>query len=124
MNRPDGESFTALLKEKLTELDLAAAAEDALIDDPVEQLRQRAALLVTRIEGRAWLTGPAVQYQPDVPPPEQVHALDIRFPARIEASVVAPGNGAPVAGRGVVRGVQRGAPRQGRRIPQQGTPSQ
>ncbi len=120
MNISDGESFTALLQEKLTELDQAAAAEDALIDDPVEQLRQRAAFLVTRTEGRAWLTGPAIHYQPDVAPPDEVHALDIRFPPRPATPAVAQDGG----GRGTGKGVGRGAPRQGRRIPQQGTPSQ
>jgi hypothetical protein len=120
MNLSNGESFTALLQEKLTELDQAAAAEDALIVDPVEQLRQRAAFLVTRTEGRAWLTGPAVHYQPDIAPPEHVHALDIRFPPRLETPAVAQDGG----GRGTAKGAGRGAPRQGRRIPQQGKPAQ
>jgi hypothetical protein len=120
MNRMNGESFTALLQEKLSELDQAAAEEDALRDDPVEQLRLRAAFLVTRTEGRAWLTGSAVQYQPDVAPAEATHALDIRFPPRQVTPAVVQEAGSPVVRRNVVRG----APRQGRRIPQQGTPPQ
>lgn len=77
------ERFDLLLQEKLDELDQAAEQEALLAVDEVEQLRMRAAQLVTHEEGRPWPTGAAVQFQQD--PAVQISApptLDIRFPAR------------------------------------------
>lgn len=76
------ERFDQLLQEKLDELDAAAEQDAMLATDEVEQLRLRAAHLVTSTEGRPWATGAPVQFQPDpamqqVPPP----TLDIRYPA-------------------------------------------
>lgn len=81
---PDApERFDQLLQEKLDELDAHAAEEAMLAVDDVEQLRLRAAHLVTGVEGRPWATGATVQYQQDpaasLPAPP---TLDIRFPAR------------------------------------------
>ena len=99
------ERFDLLLQEKLEELDSAAEAEALLAVDDVEQLRLRAALLVTQHEGRPWPTGAAVRFQQD--PAAQVIApptLDIRHPARPSGTV------GGTAGEG-----QNG--RQGRRVP-------
>jgi hypothetical protein len=77
------ERFDLLLQEKLDELDTAAEQEARLATDAVEQLRLRAAHLVTRTEGRPWPTGAPVQFQQD--PAEQMTApptLDLRYPAR------------------------------------------
>lgn len=98
------ERFDLLLQEKLDELDSAAEQEARLAVDEVEQLRLRAAHLVTHVEGRPWPTGAPVQFQQD--PAVQVSApptLDIRFPAR-PSRTAAPGVETPVG-------------RQGRRVP-------
>jgi hypothetical protein len=98
------ERFDLLLQEKLDELDHAAEQEALLAVDEVEQLRLRAAHLVTHVEGRPWPTGAAVQFQQD--PAVQVSApptLDIRFPARPSRAAV-PDVDTPVG-------------RQGRRVP-------
>ncbi|MBL0938557.1 MAG: hypothetical protein IBJ03_06670 [Gemmatimonadaceae bacterium] len=77
------EFFGQLLQEKLDELDAAAAEEAALEIDEVEQLRLRAAHLVTGQAGRTWSTGAAMHYQQDRGAPEPAPStLDIRFPAR------------------------------------------
>ncbi|MCE2901309.1 MAG: hypothetical protein ACK6DP_05690 [Gemmatimonas sp.] len=107
------ERFDHLLQQKLDELDAAAAEEAWLEVDAVEQLRLRAAHLVTGEEGRRWPTGAAVQFQQD--PGAQRPAppvLDIRYPARRAAE--------PVAGGGAETSPQR----PGRGIPRSGTPSQ
>jgi len=57
--------FDLLLQEKLDELDHAAEQEALLAVDEVEQLRLRAAHLVTYVEGRPWATGAPVQFQQD-----------------------------------------------------------
>ena len=77
------ERFDQLLQEKLDELDAAAEQDALLATDEVEQLRVRAAHLVTGTVGRPWATGAPVQFQLDpalqmTPPP----TLDIRYPAR------------------------------------------
>jgi len=98
------ERFDLLLQEKLDELDHAAEQEALLAVDEVEQLRLRAAHLVTYVEGRPWSTGAPVQFQQD--PAEQVSApptLDIRFPAR-PSRTANPAVDPPVG-------------RQGRRVP-------
>ena len=98
------ERFDMLVQEKLDELDHAAEQEALLAVDEVEQLRLRAAHLVTHVEGRPWPTGAAVQFQQD--PAMQVTApptLDIRFPAR-PARMAEPAVESPVG-------------RQGRRVP-------
>ena len=98
------ERFDLLLQEKLDEFDHAAEQEALLAVDEVEQLRLRAAHLVTHIEGRPWPTGAAVQFQQD--PAEQVIApptLDIRYPARPP--------------RAATPAVESPGGRQGRRVP-------
>jgi hypothetical protein len=77
------EAFSALLQEKLEELDLAAQHEALMEHDEVEQLRLQAAYLVSGTDGKPWHTGAAVQFQKEVseldfPAP----TLDIRYPAR------------------------------------------
>jgi hypothetical protein len=77
------EAFSALLQEKLDELDTAAEHEASLENDQVELLRLRAAYLVSRTDGKPWHTGAAVHFQGDpsdmdVPTP----TLDVRYPAR------------------------------------------
>lgn len=75
------EAFSALLQEKLDELDTAAEQEAMLETDEVELLRLRAAYLVSRTDGKPWHTGAAVHFQGDpaamdVPPP----TLDVSYP--------------------------------------------
>lgn len=80
---PPAERFDQLLQEKLDELDTAAEQEALLATDEVEQLRLRAAHLVSNTHGRPWPTGAPVRFQQD--PAVQMTApptLDIRFPAR------------------------------------------
>ncbi len=105
------EAFSALLQEKLDELDAAAEHEAYLVHDEVEQLRLRAAYLVSATDGKPWHTGAAVHFQGnlsemDAPPP----TLDISYPA---------GPYAPPTG--LTAGSDRAPPaapgRQGRRIP-------
>lgn len=109
------ETFSALLKEKLEELDAAAEHEALLVRDEVEQLRLAAAYLVSRTDGKPWQTGAPVHFQGDVseldiPPP----TLDISYPARptppSTASAAAPGRDSSGAVRRQGRGV-RGVPR-------------
>lgn len=105
------EAFSALLQEKLDELDAAAEHDAFLVHDEVEQLRLRAAYLVSSTDGKPWHTGAAVQFQGDVAamdvaPP----TLDISYPA---------GPYAPPTG--LTTGPDRASPavpgRQGRRLP-------
>ncbi len=77
------EAFSALLQEKLDELDQAAQHEALMEHDEVELLRLRAAYLVSGTDGKPWHTGAAVHFQGDpldmaVPAP----TLDISYPAR------------------------------------------
>jgi hypothetical protein len=100
------ERFDLLLQEKLDELDTAAEQEALLATDEVEQLRLRAAHLVTHTEGRPWPTGAPVRFQQD--PAVQIMApptLDIRYPARSPL----PATSAPT--------VETQVGRQGRRVP-------
>lgn len=100
------ERFDLLLQEKLDELDTAAEQEALLATDEVEQLRLRAAHLVTHTEGRPWPTGAPVRFQQD--PAVQIIApptLDIRFPARSPL----PATSAPA--------VEPHVGRHGRRVP-------
>ncbi len=76
------EAFSALLQEKLDELDQAAQHELLLEHDEVERLRLQAAYLVSGTHGKPWLTGAVKHFQGDlvsmdVPPP----TLDISYPA-------------------------------------------
>jgi len=99
------ERFDLLLQDKLEELDSAAEADALLAVDDVEQLRLRAAWLVTQHDGRPWPTGAAVRFQED--PAAQVLApptLDIRHPARPSVT----GGGTDAEGH---------HGRQGRRVP-------
>ncbi|WP_411280671.1 hypothetical protein [Gemmatimonas sp.] len=77
------EAFSALLQEKLDELDQAAQHEALMEHDEVELLRLRAAFLVSGTDGKPWHTGALVHFQRDrsgmdVPEP----TLDISYPAR------------------------------------------
>lgn len=79
----DPDVFGQLLQEKLQELDAAAEEEAALAIDEVEQLRLRAAHLVTGVSGHPWPTGAVAKYQQDPGAPSAAPpTLDIRWPAR------------------------------------------
>lgn len=107
------ERFDLLLQEKLDELDSAAEQEAMLAVDEVEQLRLRAAHLVSNTEGKPWLTGAAVRFQQD--PAEQMTApptLDIRYPARPRPAAESnAGAEAPSRATGTSRSVDRKLPR-------------
>ncbi|WP_310572148.1 hypothetical protein [Gemmatimonas sp.] len=77
------EAFSALLQEKLDELDQAAQHEALMEHDEVELLRLQAAYLVSGTDGKPWHTGAAVHFQGD-PSDMDVRAptLDISYPAR------------------------------------------
>ena len=82
MRSPTPEAFSALLQEKLDELDQAAEHEALMEHDEVELLRLQAAYLIGRTDGKPWHTGATVQFQGDlsalhVPVP----TLDISYPA-------------------------------------------
>lgn len=82
----DPERFGQLLAETLAEVEAAEAIDAAdarQAMDEIEQLRLRAAQLVTAQGDGPWPTGAIVQFQQD---PSTRHAalptMDIRFPAR------------------------------------------
>jgi hypothetical protein len=109
-------AFDAILRETLAEVVAAEAIDEAdarQARDAVEQLRLRAAHLITRDEGGPWVTGAAVQFAKDGPTGLEAPTVDIRFPAasRPAASVEAPAVG---------EGQPGSLPRQGRRIPGKG----
>ena len=113
-----GDPFSLILGEKLAELEAAAQADAQAANDPIEQLRLKAAQLMGSQDARTWATGAARKYQPDGPVPIVMPpTLDIRFPAL--PAVVVPASEANAAGARRGRGVAR----QGRRIPQQDTPA-
>jgi len=77
------EAFSALLQEKLEELDLAAQHEALMEHDAVEQLRLQAAYLVSGTDGKPWNTGATIHFQLDPSAMEApVPTLDISYPAR------------------------------------------
>jgi hypothetical protein len=76
------EAFSALLQEKLDELDLAAEHEALLENDEVERLRLQAAYLIGRTDGKPWHTGAAVQFRGELTELDvAVPTLDISYPA-------------------------------------------
>jgi hypothetical protein len=76
------EAFSALLQEKLDELDRAAEHEALMEHDEVEQLRLQAAHLIGRTEGKPWHTGAAVHFQGELSELDvAVPTLDISYPA-------------------------------------------
>lgn len=107
--------FGQLLAETLAEVDAAEAIDAAdarQAMDEVEQLRLRAAQLVTAHGDGPWPTGAIVQFQQD---PSVSHlappTMDIRFPAR-PAQRELPAGATPAE-----QGGNRAAGRQGRRVP-------
>ena len=105
-------AFDAILRETLAEV-VAAEAIDAAdarqARDAVEQLRLRAAHLITRDEGGPWTTGAAVQFAKEGPSGGESPTVDIRFPAAVRP--------VPDEGPAVGEGQPGPLPRQGRRIP-------
>lgn len=79
-------AFDAVLRETIAEVEAAEvidASDARQARDEVEQLRLRAAHLVTNNSGGPWPTGAPVRFQQD--PAEQTTApptLDIRYPVR------------------------------------------
>jgi hypothetical protein len=109
-------AFDVILRETLAEVVSAEAIDEAdarQARDAVEQLRLRAAHLITREEGGPWATGAAVQFAKDGPVGAEHPTVDIRFPAVVRAAV--PDEG-PAAGEGRAGRL----PRQGRRNPNNG----
>lgn len=108
-------AFDAILRETIAEVVAAEeidAADARQARDAVEQLRLRAAHLITREEGGPWTTGAAVQFAKEGPSGGEPSTVDIRFPAAVRS---VPDEG-PAAGEGPSGPL----PRQGRRIPSNG----
>ncbi|MBY0489577.1 MAG: hypothetical protein K2R93_07020 [Gemmatimonadaceae bacterium] len=106
-------AFDAILRETLAEVEAAEAIDEAdarQARDAVEQLRLRAAHLITRDQGGPWATGAAVQFAKEGPSGVEQSTVDIRFPELAQA--VPPDEG-PAAGEGRAGSL----PRQGRRNP-------
>lgn len=108
-------AFDVILRETLAEVAAAEAIDEAdarQSRDEIEQLRLRAAHLVTIEAGGPWATGAAVQFANEGPS-GGASTLDIRYPprSRVEEPVEVP------------QAREKQAvplPRQGRRIPQNG----
>ncbi|MCA0375340.1 MAG: hypothetical protein LCH84_06705 [Gemmatimonadetes bacterium] len=108
--------FGQILAETMAEVEAAEAIDDAdarQAQDEVEQLRLRAAQLVSRQGGGPWHTGAVVQFQQD---PWQAAptapTMDIRYPSLPpRADATAPAE----------PGAHGAAGRQGRRVPQPGS---
>lgn len=108
-------AFDAILRETLAEVVAAEEIDEAdarRARDAVEQLRLRAAHLITRDEGGPWATGAEVKFAQEGPSAVEQSTVDIRFPAASR----------PVSDEGAAVGEGRPGPlpRQGRRIPQKG----
>ncbi len=77
-------AFDAILRETLAEVEAAEAIDAAdarQAQDEIEQLRLRAAHLITVQEGGPWATGAALQFAKDLPLGASAHpTMDIRFP--------------------------------------------
>lgn len=109
-------AFDAILRETLAEVVAAEAIDEAdarQARDAVEQLRLRAAHLITRDEGGPWATGAPMQFAKDGPSGLDHPTVDIRFPA---AGGVGSSDEVPAA----LEGRSGPLPRQGRRIPSNG----
>lgn len=109
-------AFDAILRETIAEVVAAEAIDEAdarQSQDEIEQLRLRAAHLVTMDSGGPWATGASVQFAKSEPS-SGVSTMDIRFPARsrVEEPVEVP----QTREKSAVP-----LPRQGRRIPNKGT---
>jgi hypothetical protein len=114
MRRATPEAFSALLQEKLDELDQAAEHEALMEHDEVERLRLQAAYLISGTDGKPWHTGAAVHFQGERSElDDRLPTLDISYPAR-------PNRRAPAGSPGPSEGAERAVTplaRQGRRIP-------
>lgn len=111
-------AFDAILRETIAEVRAAEAIDEAdarEARDGIEQLRLRAAHLITREEGGPWVTGARVQFAPEGLAGAGTPSLDIHFPPRPPA-VSPEGPAAVTAG-------PAGAPaRAGRRFSPRGKP--
>lgn len=112
-------AFDAILRETMAEVEAAEAIDAAdarQAQDDIEQLRLRAAHLITVREGGPWATGAVVQFakepSPEVAPRQPT--MDIRFPQS------RPRGEAPAEERPAGRALMGGPERQGRRIPDMG----
>lgn len=73
--------FDAILRDRITELAQAEAAERQLLADPIERLRLDAAQLVIAWGGRPTPIGGVAAYLPSSEASRAAPSFDMRFPA-------------------------------------------